>query len=139
MTDYQRILQSFEAYHLKPTTADGIRDRLQVLRPALNDPSLVDMIIGQIETRNLQENQIENLSRRELEVFSLIGLGLNSKQIGRSLDISVATVGTHRKKISRKLKLIGSRKLVSIASNYMEFQLRCNHNCKLYNPLKQKS
>jgi DNA-binding NarL/FixJ family response regulator len=45
------------------------------------------------------------LSDREFEVFQLIGQGLSAQQIGRRLNLSVKTVGTHRQHIKQKLKL----------------------------------
>ena len=45
------------------------------------------------------------LSDREFEVFQLIGQGLSAQQIGRRLNLSIKTVGTHRQHIKQKLKL----------------------------------
>jgi DNA-binding NarL/FixJ family response regulator len=49
--------------------------------------------------------RIETLSNRELEVFLLIGAGKKSFEIARQLNISVSTVGVHRKSICQ---IIGS-------------------------------
>jgi len=45
------------------------------------------------------------LSDREFEIFQLIGQGLSAQQIGRRLNLSIKTVGTHRQHIKQKLKL----------------------------------
>jgi DNA-binding CsgD family transcriptional regulator len=42
------------------------------------------------------------LSRRELEIIKLIALGLSSKEIAQKIFLSVNTVNTHRKNITKK-------------------------------------
>jgi DNA-binding NarL/FixJ family response regulator len=49
----------------------------------------------------------ELLSAREFEIFTLIGRGLMSKEIGETLGISPLTVQTHRRKIAEKLGTAG--------------------------------
>ena len=48
---------------------------------------------------------IEQLTDRELEVFTLIGKAKETKEISRRLGMSVKTVEAHRASIKRKLKL----------------------------------
>lgn len=57
------------------------------------------------------------LTRREFEIFKLIGQGLINKQIAADLFISQRTVESHRKAISRKLRSSGSD-LVRTAALY---------------------
>jgi DNA-binding NarL/FixJ family response regulator len=45
------------------------------------------------------------LSDREFEVFQLTGQGLSTREIGRQLNLSIKTVGTHRHHIKQKLRL----------------------------------
>jgi DNA-binding NarL/FixJ family response regulator len=54
------------------------------------------------------------LSKREIEVVQLIKEGLSSKEIARSLDISLKTVEVHRYNILRKLKLKNTASLVNL-------------------------
>ncbi|MBN8458546.1 MAG: response regulator transcription factor [Verrucomicrobia bacterium] len=49
-----------------------------------------------------------SLTRRELEIFRLVGEGLPNKQIAARLFISQRTVESHRKTISRKMGMSGS-------------------------------
>lgn len=49
----------------------------------------------------------EVLTDREYEIFTLVGQGRMSKEIGEKLKIAVRTVETHRKNICRKLKVSG--------------------------------
>ena len=57
----------------------------------------------------------ERLSDRELEVFSLIGDGLTTREIAKRLGLSPKTVETHRENIKDKLGLKNATQLVSSA------------------------
>ena len=65
---------------------------------------------------------IERLSDRELEVFTLIGQGRSTAQIGASLHISGSTVATHREHIMTKLNLENSREVVRLAVTWVHSQ-----------------
>ncbi len=56
-----------------------------------------------------------NLTKRELEVFKLIGKAMNNKDISRELYISDQTVGVHRKNLMRKLGVGTTPGLIKIA------------------------
>jgi DNA-binding NarL/FixJ family response regulator len=55
------------------------------------------------------------LSSRELQVISLIGQGLGTREIADNLSLSVKTVETHRLTIKRKLALETNAQLVQYA------------------------
>jgi len=55
------------------------------------------------------------LSPRETEVLQLITEGKSSKEIGRILDVSVKTVGTHRRRIMDKLEMDSIAELTKYA------------------------
>lgn len=55
------------------------------------------------------------LSPRESEILSALGRGESSKQIAKTLDLSVRTVETHRQNIKRKLDLDGQAELIRYA------------------------
>lgn len=57
------------------------------------------------ETSHAQENESETLSEREQEVLCCVVRGLTNKETAEKLFISINTVLTHRKNISRKLKI----------------------------------
>jgi DNA-binding NarL/FixJ family response regulator len=67
-------------------------------------------------------NPEEKLTGREYEIFSLVGQGRMSKEIGEKLGIAVRTVETHRKAICRKLKMSGPE-LVRQASLHLQTRL----------------
>ena len=55
------------------------------------------------------------LTRREKEVLKHIGHGKTSKQIAEILNLSVYTIGNHRRHICRKLGLHSTAQLVAYA------------------------
>lgn len=61
---------------------------------------------------------LEDLSDRELEVFTMIGEGLTTRQIAEKLHLSVKTVETHRAHIKEKLNLNNSTELVQHAIHW---------------------
>lgn len=68
----------------------------------------------------LDQDPIGSLSDRELEVFEMIGEGLNTQQIARKLRLSPRTVETHRKKIKTKLNLQNSAQLSRCAFQWVQ-------------------
>ena len=57
----------------------------------------------------------ESLTPAQQRVYALIGLGFSNKQIANKLELSVATVETHRKAIARRLGLSGAELVRSAA------------------------
>ena len=64
------------------------------------------------------EDPIERLSNRELQVLSLIGRGLSSREAAESLGLSVKTVETHRQSLKRKLNLATNAQLLQFSINW---------------------
>ena len=56
-----------------------------------------------------------SLTPAQQRIYALIGLGLSNKQIASRLALSVATVETHRKAITRRLGLSGAELVRSAA------------------------
>ena len=67
--------------------------------------------------QELEENPVNanmnNLSRRELDIIKLIKEGLSSREIGLELELSLKTVEVHRYNILKKLKLKNTAALVN--------------------------
>lgn len=55
------------------------------------------------------------LSSREREVLQLLAEGLSSREIAEHLNLSIKTIGSHREKIERKLKIRGVAALTKYA------------------------
>jgi DNA-binding NarL/FixJ family response regulator len=58
-----------------------------------------------------QEDPVQGLSNREVEVYEMIGQGLTIQQIALRLHLSPKTVETHREKIKQKLNVKNSAEL----------------------------
>lgn len=59
-----------------------------------------------------------NLTKKEKEIAKMILDGKESKEIGEGLNISVNTVGTHRKNILKKVNARNLGELIKILSSY---------------------
>lgn len=78
----------------------------------------VKNILAQQELdEDTEVTDMNNLSRRELDIIKLIKEGLSSKEIALQLDISLKTVEVHRYNILRKLKLKNTAALVNFINN----------------------
>ncbi len=62
---------------------------------------------------------VDTLTNRELEVFRLMGEGLDSKEIAARLNLSMKTVGSHRENIKEKLQLKHYTELVKAAVHWV--------------------
>ncbi len=62
------------------------------------------------------------LTDREFEIFQLIGQGLSTHEIGRRLNLSIKTVGTHRLHIKQKLELDTGAQLMQRAVQWAATQ-----------------
>ena len=74
------------------------------------------IVAGQIETSS---SQVDSLSDRELEVFSLIGRGHGTRQISERLHLSVKTIETYRAHIKDKLNLADAAELLQYAIQWV--------------------
>jgi DNA-binding CsgD family transcriptional regulator len=61
-------------------------------------------------------NVLEKLTPREREVLIFIGQGKTSREIARTLSLSVFTVNNHRKAICHKLSIHSTAELVAFAA-----------------------
>jgi DNA-binding NarL/FixJ family response regulator len=67
---------------------------------------------------------VERLSDRELEIFQLIGSGMDTKAIATKLSISMKTVQAHCAKIKDKLELQSATELLREAVRWNEYNPR---------------
>lgn len=70
---------------------------------------LVNQAVGQVDAQ--EQSPVDKLSNRELEVFRMIGEGINSGKIANKLHLSTHTIDTHREKIKAKLQLANGGEL----------------------------
>jgi len=69
---------------------------------------------------SLDQDPVQALSNRELQVFQMIGEGLNTREIARRLGISPKTVESHRKVIKTKLNTPTGAQLSRRAFQWVE-------------------
>src|SRR4051812_38389417 len=65
-----------------------------------------------------EDSPLGRLSDRELEIFSMIGRGLGTREIANKLYLSIKTVEAHREHIKEKLKLKSGTELMRMAVQY---------------------
>ena len=69
------------------------------------------LLRGLRDGASIQQDPIRSLSNRELQVFEMIGQGMTTQQIARTLGLSPKTIETHREKLKDKLSLRNSAEL----------------------------
>ncbi len=68
------------------------------------------------------EDPLDRLSDRELEVFLFLGKGYSTHQVAERLHLSLSTVGTYRRHIRQKLDLESGREVVLYAVRWWDRQ-----------------
>ena len=113
---------------MKKETADRIMDAIyDVLRGkiAVSDAVAASFAEKFGEGRSPPSGpRVERLSDRELEIFELIGAGVDTRTIASNLRISIKTVQTHCAKIKEKLELENATELLREALRWNEFEPR---------------
>ncbi|MDB6055384.1 MAG: two component transcriptional regulator, LuxR family [Verrucomicrobiales bacterium] len=121
----QRALRAgASGYIMKQESTDKI---LGALRKVINGEVYVSDRLGARMLTQLvggkvmaPSSPIEELSDRELEVFSLIGQGHGTRPIAEKLHLSVKTVESHRAHIKEKLHLNSAAELVHHAIQWVQ-------------------
>jgi regulator of cell morphogenesis and NO signaling len=98
MVTYQLINVMSDLWHTEQDFADHCAIEDDILRPALAQAQPQQSV-------QVVEQEQETLSDREKDVLIEIVKGLSNKEIADTLCISVHTVITHRKNITRKLNI----------------------------------
>lgn len=92
---------------------------LFVVRPEIIDETLLevcgDVVAHAVDFRHSDLGPLAVLSHRELEVLSLIGRGMSTKEMANTLHRSVKTVESHRTSIGAKLNMDDRVQLAEIA------------------------
>ena len=108
------ISEGASGYIMKQAATEQL---ITALRRVLDgDTFLSDALRQKLSQRSPAEGGLSTrLSARELQVISLIGRGLGTREIAENLSLSVKTVETHRLTIKRKLGLDTNAQLVQYA------------------------
>lgn len=75
-----------------------------------------NIITNQEMDQDIPKQDINSLSKRELEVVQFIKKGLSSKEISGQISVSIKTVEVHRYNILKKLALPNSAALVNFVN-----------------------
>jgi DNA-binding NarL/FixJ family response regulator len=81
---------------------------------------MLQKISGNTIKSSALENEVTQLSDRELEVFELIGTGFSTRRIAEHLHLSPKTIETYRLHIKEKLGLDDATELMHHAVHWME-------------------
>src|SRR5215469_6748177 len=87
-------------------------------------PKIAALALHQMAGRKsgFQREGLGNLTDRELQIFQLLGAGVNTRDIAGKLHLSIKTIETHRENIKRKLKLSSASELLRYATNWVQSQ-----------------
>lgn len=93
-------------------------------------PSIAqDMISKMVESHGASLGLgVERLSDRELEVFELIGQGLNTHEMAARLHVSLNTIESHCDHIRQKLELADAKTLARRALEWLKFEEIAKHS-----------
>jgi DNA-binding NarL/FixJ family response regulator len=89
-------------------------------RPYLS-PAMAAQVITKFAHRQAEgeNNAVDRLSDRELEILELIGKGKDVREIAKLLHLSPKTVETHRAHIKEKLNLANARQVARFAVQWV--------------------
>ena len=94
-------------YHLKDSSPEALQEAIrQVARGESSlHPLIAKKVLDELHEPPEDQGSYESLTRREMEVLTLIAKGLENREIARQLVVSEATVRTHVSNILGKLHL----------------------------------
>ena len=83
-------------------------------------PAVSSKMLQAFSGRPSDISPVERLTDRELEIFQLIGHGLDNTAIAARLRVSSKTVDAHRAHIKEKLRIPTSTELIAFAARWIE-------------------
>ena len=124
----KRVLKlGAKGYIMKAETYESVINAIrQVLKGKIYlsdniaDGILHELVDGTLD--NTLASPVDTLTNRELEVFQLIGKGNGTRQIAKTLNLSIYTINTYKERIKTKLNLSDASELVQNAIRWIEFE-----------------
>lgn len=120
--DFDTIREAFHAgilgYIMKKANKKELKEAVLSVAAGkrfVSDAVLSELLKPQQNQAKSEEDHIESLSGREIEIVTLIGQELSTKEIAEKLFVSVATVEKHRHNILKKLGVKNSIGIVKFA------------------------
>lgn len=105
------LAEGVAGYVLKSQSSSDLLDAIRTVANGI--PYVAPEIAEKLASND--SSAIEDLSRRERDVFRQLVSGYRSRAIARNLSISLKTVETHRASINRKLALTTTADLIRFA------------------------
>ncbi len=121
----ERALRSgARGYLMKHESAERL---LEAIRAALTGDIVVsEQLSAQLldssaaaSRRGKGRLSIDRLSDRELEIFQMIGKGLETKEIASRLQRGIKTIETHRLRLKEKLAIASNSELIAKAASWV--------------------
>ncbi len=97
-----------DGYILKDSGFDELKDAIHSVSKGDSyiQPSLIPALNSRLVKRDIDQEKIELLSKRELSVLALVAQGLSNRDVAKELDISERTVKNHLSNIFKKIDVI---------------------------------
>lgn len=106
-------------YIMKQETSTTVVDAVHAILAGGRyvSPAIMARILGQVQKgpQAVSQPPWQQLSDRELEVFRLLGSGLETRAIAETLHLSIKTIGTYRERLKEKLGCATGAELVRAA------------------------
>ena len=124
----KRVLKlGAKGYIMKAETYESVINAIrQVLKGKIYlSDNIADGILHELVDGTLDStlaSPVDTLTNRELEVFQLIGKGNGTRQIAKTLNLSIYTINTYKERIKTKLNLSDASELVQNAIRWIEFE-----------------
>jgi DNA-binding NarL/FixJ family response regulator len=112
-----------KGYIMKTEGASLVLDavRAVMVERTFVSPALSERLVYKVITASENDpdaSAFNRLTERELEVIHLIGSSLSTREIAKSLNLSVKTIETHRTKVKKKLGLADNSQMVKFAHEW---------------------
>ncbi|MFT3782688.1 MAG: response regulator transcription factor [Nibricoccus sp.] len=120
-----RVLKAgAKAYVMKQEVVDKVMEAVRRIRAGkvFVSEKVASRMLDQVVVGGdpVTDSPVDLLSDRELEIVSMIGNGLPTRDIAGKLHISIKTVESHRARIKEKLNLDNAIQLVQFCVRWVE-------------------
>ena len=117
----QAILRGARGFVSKDQSPEDLIDAVRAVSRGARfvSPAVADQLLWDTD---ISDQPHEKLSRREKQVFQLLGQGRSVTEIAEILGISFKTVSTYRSRILEKMRLSNNAELISYYMRHLEDQ-----------------
>ena len=113
-------------YVMKQESTDHVIEAVRKVRRGdlyVSDDVAEKMLFRIVAGDSHDEQDVQRLSARELEVFQLIGQGTSTREIAEMLHLSIKTIESYRANIKDKLGLKNAAELMQHAVQWVQLTL----------------